>query len=143
MATKAPLQYAIQAHSEPGGGGWASCKETTIAFDASAGQSPTLPGPAELLVAAFAACVLKNVERFSAILPFRYRGASIQVTAEREESPPRISAIHYTLRVITDESPRRVELLHHNIEKFGTIFNTLAASCAVAGEIIAEPWDAS
>ncbi len=113
----------------------------TIPFDASVGQSPTLPGPAELLVAAFAACALKNVERFSELLPFRYRGASIHVVAERAERPPRIAAIRYTLRIATDEAPHRVALLHDNIRTFGTIFNTLAASCPVSGEIIAEPGD--
>jgi hypothetical protein len=36
---------------------------------------------------AFAACVLKNVERFSAILPFRYETAWIVVRAERQVPP--------------------------------------------------------
>jgi hypothetical protein len=60
-------------------------------------------GSAELLAMAVAACVLKNVERFSGILPFAYGGSSIHVTAEREEPPPRIARIHIGPRVITDE----------------------------------------
>jgi uncharacterized OsmC-like protein len=112
-------------------------KTETIAFDTSAGQSPALPGPADLLVAAFAACVLKNVERMSRLQPFRYEGAEIEVTAEREDRPPRIVRIRYRLVVTTEEPQRRVELLHHNIARQGTIYNTLAQACDVEGEIVA------
>jgi uncharacterized OsmC-like protein len=114
-------------------------KERSIEFDASAEQGDLLPGPADLLTAAFAACVLKNVERFSHILRFGYERASIEVEADRQDAPPRMTAVRYVLRVVTDEPPQRVELLHHNIRRYGTIFNTLAAVCDVTGEIVAEP----
>jgi uncharacterized OsmC-like protein len=114
-------------------------KTETIALDTSAGQSASLPGPADLLVAAFAACVLKNVERMSGLQPFPYEGAEIEVTAEREDRPPRIGSIRYRLVVITEEPQRRVDLLHHNIARQGTIYNTLAQSCDVRGEIVAVP----
>jgi len=112
-------------------------KTEAIAFDTSAGQSATLPGPAELLVTAFAACVLKNVERMSGLQPFRYEGAEIEVTAEREDRPPRIVQIRYRLTVVTEEPQRRLDLLHHNIVRQGTIYNTLARACDVSGEIVA------
>ena len=102
---------------------------TNPSFDGSAQSGEALPGPADLLCAALSACILKNVERFSHMLPFRYESASLEVTAEREEPPPRIVRMHYRLRVVTDEPPARVELLHKNIRKFGTITNTLAAAC--------------
>ncbi len=41
-----------------------------------------------------------------------------------------------------DESERRVALLHKNLERHGTIYNTLASSSLVSGEIIAKkPWE--
>jgi uncharacterized OsmC-like protein len=98
-----------------------------------------LPGPADLFTAAFAACVLENVDRFSQILPFRYERASIEVTAERQDAPPRMIAVRYVPRVVTHQPRQRVELLHPNIRRHGTIFNTLAAVCDVAGDIVAEP----
>lgn len=132
------LTYEVIARVVGPGLSRAECKQASIEFDTSAGQSETHMGPAELLVSAFAACVLKNVERFSGILPFSYQGASIRVTAEREEQPPRFTKMNYVLRVITEEPPNQVDLLHRNIQKFGTIFNTLASACRVSGEIIAE-----
>lgn len=111
-------------------------KSAEVEFDTSAGQNDGLPGPADLLVAAFAACVLKNVERMSGLQPFRYDGAEIEVTAERETNPPRIVRLTYRLTVVTDEPQRRVDLLHHNIAKQGTIYNTLARACEVTGEVV-------
>ena len=101
--------------------------------------SDDLFGPADLLGAAFAACLLKNVERFSQILPFRYESASVHVVLEREDRPPRIARIHYSLRLVTDEPADRIALLERNLIKFGTIYNTLAAACKVTGEVVAEP----
>jgi uncharacterized OsmC-like protein len=106
-------------------------KFAAIEFEASVGKSQTLLGPADLLVTAFAACVLKNVERMAGLQPFRYEGAEIEVTAEREDRPPRISKIRYRLVVTTEEPQRRVDLLHHNIARQGTIYNTLQHAGAV------------
>lgn len=131
------MSYQVEARTCGPGVSGARLKETAITFDTSAGQSTVLPGPADLLTLAFAACVLKNVERFAGMLPFRYERASIAVTAEREAPPPRISRIRYVLTVHTDEPAQRIELLHRNIRKFGTIYNTLAATCDVDGEIVA------
>jgi uncharacterized OsmC-like protein len=139
VTATATRTYWVDAHSTLGGAATATTKQATIDFDATAGQTDTLPGPADLFTAAFAACVLKNVERFSQILPSRYERASIEVTTERQDAPPRMIAVRYVLRVVTDEPPPRVELLHTNIRRHGTVFNTLAAVCDVTGDIVAEP----
>jgi uncharacterized OsmC-like protein len=125
----------VSASTRPGGPSTVAARTSSIDFDGSAQAGETLPGPSELLCAALSACILKNVERFSHRLPFRYESASIEVTAEREEPPPRIVRVSYHLRVVTDEPPGRVDLLHRNIRKFGTITNTLAAACELTGTI--------
>ena len=135
----APTTYRVEARSVRPGVSTATLKQARIEFDTSAVQSEVLPGPADLLTLAFAACVLKNVERFSQILKFRCQQVSIQVVAERQESPPKMVRLTYSLRLLTDESAHRVDLLHRNIRSHGTIYNTLAATCAVTGEIIAVP----
>ena len=111
-------------------------KSSEILFDASAGQDTNLPGPAELLAGAFAACFLKNAERFSRLLPFRYDTASIHVIAEREAKSPRIARIRYTLVIATDEPLDRLALLEHNLRKFGTVYSTLAAACSILGTVV-------
>ena len=131
--------YRVEGENAPEGGAAIASRASTIAFDGSAGTGESLPGPADLLAAALAACMLKNVERFSGLLPFRYQHARVQVELERQEPPPRIVRARYTLRIVTDEPQHRLELLHHNILRFGTITNTLAAACELEGTILAEP----
>lgn len=130
-----PQRYQAQGTVRAGGAGRLQAHGLDADFDGTAGRLDDLPGPADVLSAALCACILKNVERFSHMLPFRYESASIEVTAEREEPPPRIVRVSYHLRVFTDEPPARVELLHKNIRKFGTITNTLAAACELSGTI--------
>ena len=54
----------MHASSTVGGAASIAAKERTIDVDASADQADTLPGPADLLTAAFAACVLKTSNAF-------------------------------------------------------------------------------
>jgi uncharacterized OsmC-like protein len=133
------LTYTVDAgRAEPGVSiGWT--RRAEVRFDTGVDLSDDLFGPADLLGAAFAACLLKNVERFSHLLPFRYDGASAHVSLEREDRPPRIARIRYQLRLITDEPPRRIALLERNLVQFGTIYNTLLRACEVIGEVVAEP----
>lgn len=134
------MSYQIRARTVAPGISEAAAgkKDAVVRVDSSADGRPDAFGPAELLASAFAACLLKNVERFSRILPFRYSGASVEVRAEREQSPPRFSRISYLLRLRTDEPPERVDLLHRNLVKHGTVFNTLARTCDVEGEVVAD-----
>ena len=138
--TPEPIQrYSVEAAVVQRGLARATSREATIEFDTSVEQTASLMGPADLLASAFAACVLKNVERFARMLSFAYTTASIRVTLEREDSPPRITSVQYALHIVTAEPPRRVDLLHRNLVKHGTIYYTLAAACPVSGSITAEP----
>ena len=142
--TAPPTVYAVRAHSLGDGTAQADAGSQTITFDAGWAKPPSgLPGPADLLASAFAACLLKNVERAGQLLPFRYERASVEVRARRQEAPPKFVEITYELQVVTDEPERRVELLHHNLRQYGTVYNTLAAVCEVHGTIVATPPGAS
>ena len=131
--------YTVDARLLGDGRAEAEAKRATIAFDAAPAGGDELPGPAELLATAFAACLLKNVERFSAMLSFQQSGARVHVTATRQSSPPRFTAVDYELRLVTGESDARLDLLHRNLRRHGTVYNTLAAVCAVDGTVVAEP----
>jgi len=135
-------RYRVSAHVTAPGVAVGLVKEREVEFDASRDPSDELPGPAELLALSLGACILKNVERFSHLLSFAYDGAEVAVEAERQDDPPRFTRLTYELRIRTDESPHRVELLHRNLRRFGTVYNTLAASCDVDGTIVAGPGEA-
>ena len=133
--TVATQTYQATGSIRAGGEGSLDAHGLATPFDGTAGRLEHLPGPADVLCAALAACLLKNVERFSHLLSFHYESATVCITAERAEPPPRIVRIRYSLRVVTAEAPSRVELLHKNIRTRGTITNTLAAACEVDGDI--------
>lgn len=136
VAPLAPTTYRASARTEGNGRAVAEAGDESIAFDASWAQPPSgLPGPAELLASAFAACLLKNIERAGHLLTFRYQGAQVDVTVRRQDAPPKFTEIAYELRVATDESDHRLELLHRNLRQFGTVYNTLAAACEIDGHI--------
>lgn len=132
-----PTTYTVHARST-GEVAEVIAADEAIGIDARWGAEPAgLPGPAELLAAAFAACLLKNLERSRSMLSFSYEHAEVRVVAHRQDAPPKFVGISYELTIATDESERRVELVHRNLQKFGTVYNTLAAVCDVHGDVVA------
>ena len=91
--------------------------------------------PMDLLIGAFSACVLKNVERFSGILKFEYDSASVDIIGLRSDKPPALHSIQYTLKIKSADPKLNGALLMKNLEKFGTIYNTLAKTCEISGEL--------
>lgn len=82
MTIAPPTTYAIRARTTGTGRAEVDAADETIAFDASWAAEPSgLPGPAELLAAAFAACLLKNLERAGQLLDFHYDQAEVDVIA--------------------------------------------------------------
>lgn len=130
------MQYSIRAQSTSKEKASIRFKETTTPFGITPETADQLPSPADLFLGAFAACVLKNVERFSGFMKFNYSKAEIEVRSNRLEKPPRMDEINYTLTIFSDDEKLNVHLLKKNIEKFGTIYNTVKLSSSVKGEIV-------
>lgn len=91
--------------------------------------------PAEMLLASLAACILKGTERVILMLAFELRGIEVSLQGFRQDSPPKMVRIRYDIVVDSDETDARLDLLHRNLQKYGTIFNTLAGATDLAGTI--------
>jgi uncharacterized OsmC-like protein len=129
------LEYTVRARRLDGHGSEISAKEARLVVDTDpAGRADAL-NPAELLLGSLAACILKGAERVLPALGFGLRGMEVTLRATRQDSPPRIIAIDYEIAVDTDEPDRRIDLLHANIRKYGTVSNTLALALPVNGTI--------
>ena len=111
----------------------ANCKQATIALDTDLAGNPQAFNPAELLLAALSACMIKGIERVTPILKFDLRGVEVRVHGVRQDVPPRMESISYEIIVDTDEPERRLELLHENVRKYGTVFNTVAPGTELSG----------
>ena len=125
--------YVVNARRIDAHGSLAACKEAEIALDTDLAGRRDAFNPAELFLAAVAACMLKGIERVTPMLDFKLDGVRVELTAVREEKPPRIAEVRYELIVDSPESDRRLELLHENVRKFGTIYNTVAAGTSLEG----------
>ena len=129
------MNYHIKASSIFNQDAVIHIKQSQIDFGTTTQTAETLPNPTELFLGAFASCMLKNVERFSNMMKFTYTKTVLDVQATRLESPPRLDNISYLLTIYTHDTKLNTTLLQKNIEKHGTIYNTVKLSCAISGKI--------
>ena len=85
-----------------------------------------------MLLASLAACILKGVERVAPMLKFDFSGIEVALHGMRQDAPPKMLRIDYEVVVDTAESDQRLDLLLRNIQKYGTVHNTLAGSVRIA-----------
>ncbi len=133
MADK--LTFDVTARRLDAHGSVASTKDATITLDTALAGRRDAFNPAELLLAAISACMIKGIERIVPMLKFELRGVHVALHGVRQDVPPRMERIDYVLTVDTDESDQRLALLHENVRKYGTVFNTVAPGTNISGEI--------
>ncbi|MGP1992133.1 OsmC family protein [Zobellia laminariae] len=129
------MEYSIASRSSSKASALIDIKQSEISFGITPETADSLPNPAELFLGSFSSCILKNVERFSILMNFEYTNAEILVKATRLEKPPRMDNINYVLKVYSQDENLNIDLLKKNIEKFGTIYNTVKQSCTIHGEV--------
>ena len=130
-----PLEYRVHARRLDAHGSLARTKQAEIVLDTDTAGRVDAFNPAELLLAAIAACMIKGIERVTPMLKFSLEGVEVNLHAVRRDSPPGFDRIDYELIVDTDETDHRLELLHTNVRKFGTVSNTIAAATRLEGVI--------
>ena len=129
------LEYTVTAQRIDGHGSEARTKDAVLTLDTDVNGRPDAFNPAELFLAAVAACMIKGIERMIPLLKFQLRGVEVKLHGVRQDSPPKMVSINYELIIDTGEDDRRLELLHSNVRKYGTISNTVAAAAKLEGII--------
>jgi len=129
------LNYRVNAERVDAHGSLATCKSASLVLDTDLGGRDDAFNPVELFLSSIAACMLKGIERVVPMIKFELRGVEAHLTALRQDAPPKIVEVSYELIVDTDESDQRLELLHTNVRKYGTIFNTVADATNLTGTL--------
>ena len=111
-------------------------KDVTLEIDSGISPRPDALSPMELLLAAQAACFLKGIERTAPKLNFEFTGVNIKLHATRPVLDARIEEIDYLIQIQTSESDERLELMHKNLKKHGTIYNTISAGTKLKGKLV-------
>jgi len=127
------FEYEVSAKRIDAHGSLAECKLAELVIDTDVKGRADAFNPAELLLASVAACILKNMERVAPMIHFEYSGVTVKVYGVRQDSPPKISSIDYEIIINTDENDRKLSLMHDNIKKYGTIYNTIASGTEITG----------
>ncbi len=129
------LEYSVSARRVDAHGSEAAAKEAVLTLDTSMQGRVDAFNPAELFLASIAACMIKGIERVAPMIHFQFRGAQVKLRGARQDAPPMMVSVDYEIIVDTDEDDRRLELLHTNIRKYGTISNTVARATTLEGTI--------
>ena len=127
------IEYRVQARRIDGHGSLARAKEAEVVLDTDLAGRRDAMNPVELLLSALAACMLKGIERVVPLLHFQLDGAEVSLEAIRQDAPPKLTLIRYQIVVDSAENDQRLDLLHRNILKYGTISNTLAGAVPLYG----------
>ncbi|MEQ9504907.1 MAG: OsmC family protein [Hyphomonas sp.] len=127
--------YAVTARRIDAHGSEARAKGAHLVLDTDLSGRADAFNPAELFLASIAACMLKGIERVTPLLEFDLTGVEIRLEGVRQDSPPKMVSVTYEIIVETAESDQRLELLHKNIRKYGTISNTVAEALDLTGAV--------
>jgi uncharacterized OsmC-like protein len=129
------LSFSLQAKRNNSSGSLVTAKSVELTIDTSLAGRPDALNPVELLLASQAACFIKGIERLAPTLEFDFRGVQVFLEADRPENEARIAQIRYQVVIETDESDQRIALMHKNLQKQGTIYNTLSAGTELVGSV--------
>ena len=132
---KPKMMFHVATQRSDAHGSVAHCKDAAITLDTDMAGRADAFNPAELLLAALSACIIKGIERITPILKFELRGVEVRVDGVRQDVPPKMESITYEIIVNSDESEKRLELLHDNVKKYGTVFNTIAPGTQLGGSL--------
>jgi len=135
METGRQLTYSVRTRRMDALGSESACKQATITLDTGVQGRDDAFNPAELLLAALSACMIKGIERVAPLLKFSFRGIEVRLSGVRQDAPPKMARIDYEILVDTDEPDRRLELLHDNVRRYGTVFNTVAPGTELNGSL--------
>jgi uncharacterized OsmC-like protein len=132
------MTFTVSANRIDEKGSLVRSKESELVIDTGMSGRPDALNPVELLLAALSACFIKGIERVAQTLGIEYDSVNVSLTAHRPVEEARIDDIVYVIRIRTKSDQAKLNLLHKNLMKFGTIYNTVKSGTKLSGSIVAE-----
>lgn len=132
------MTFAVGATRTDAAGSVVTAKDAQLVIDTSMSGRPDALNPVELLLAALAACIIKGIDRVAGTLGIDVDSVAVELSARRPVDDARIEDITYVVRIGTSADHTKLDLLHKNLMKFGTIYNTVKAGTRVSGTVVAQ-----
>lgn len=99
------------------------------------GTHPYGFSPAEIIGNALGSCLLINAQRMAQKMKMNFSDLSVDLQVYRQEEPPKVVRIEYTIHIKTDGSEEQLEKLFDYTAKYSTTYNTLKDSVEIVGKI--------
>ncbi|MCL4407034.1 MAG: OsmC family protein [Thermotogae bacterium] len=99
------------------------------------GTHPYGFSPAEIIGNALGSCLLINAQRIAKKMRMNFSDLSVDLQVYRQEDPPKVVKIEYTIHIKTDGSEEQLEKLFDYTSKYSTTYNTLKDSVEIVGKI--------
>ena len=132
------MNFQVSANRQDASGSTVRSKNAELTIDTSmAGRLDAL-NPVELLLASLSACLIKGIERVAGTLGIEYQSVEVFLTAHRPVDEARIDDINYVVSIETEADQNKLDLLHKNLMKFGTIYNTVKSGTRLSGELVSK-----
>ncbi|MGM0412519.1 MAG: OsmC family protein [Pseudomonadota bacterium] len=131
----AAVEYRIEVERIDEQGSVARTDTTELVLDTAKGGRDDALAPPELLLASLGACMVRGIQRVRPLVGFELEGATIALHAVRRDDPPGIESIDYDIAIRGDADEDQLELIHTNLRRFSTIYNTIAAGTHLDGVV--------
>jgi len=115
--------------------GTATTRGINVQFDGAEDGEHDAFNPVELLLTSVTACLIKGTVRAARMNNIDIRHTEVRIQGKRQDAPPKVVEISYEVLLDTDASRQQLDLIQKNLNKFGTITNTVAASVPVTGYV--------
>lgn len=113
----------------------ASIRTFTLNIDTSTDGWNIGPNPTEVLLAAIGGCMIVNYGRLSKKMKLKIDEITIDIIAERPKLNPKVTKINYTIKIKSNEDPKKLKHLRKLAEKNGTVFNTVKKGTLIEGNL--------
>ena len=129
------MEYRVRAERIDVNGSLAFAKTAQVLPGADLAGRDDAFDAVNLMLAAVAACMIKDAQRVAPMLAFTFDGVEVALEVTRQNTPPKLEKISQQIVVRPEETADRLTLLNRNMPKHGTILNTLAPAVPLEGTI--------
>jgi putative redox protein len=113
----------------------AEVRQFRLTLGAHRGDQGAGVNPVETLLSAVGACLLSAVASVADASHVSIKRAEVELSAERQDRPPTLVGLTYTLYLETDVTEERLERLMVLAERNSTVFQTIAKAIPVQGSV--------
>jgi putative redox protein len=106
-----------------------------LALGAHRGDAEAGFNPVETLLAALGSCLLTALQLVADLSAVPLTDASVELTAVRQDKPPRLVSVTYRLTARTPVPPDRLTRLVETALRNSTVFQTLTLAIPVSGTV--------